>query len=233
MRLTKLIGYSAVVHKREGFRYALNIHRDSSGAAKKVTVAPISKGHVKLRRADGGSEWVPLNLVFGEISPTKKGPKRIRRALGFPGYFVSDGGTAFSTRGSLVYVLIPGETGGKGPYLSVRLYDGKGHKRTVRVHRLVWSAFNGPIPPGLDVRHLNHQPHDNRLENLAVGTRAENIHDSVVAGRLAQKLTTKAVKVIRDLVGRGMTQTEAAKIFEVHWTVVSKIVRREIWKHVA
>lgn len=45
------------------------------------------------------------------------------------------------------------------------------------IHRLVWSAFNGPIPPGLQVRHLNGDPSDNRLSNLAIGTQSDNEMD--------------------------------------------------------
>ena len=36
----------------------------------------------------------------------------------------------------------------------------------IRLHRLVWQQFYGEIPPRHDVHHINHDPHDNRLENL-------------------------------------------------------------------
>ena len=42
------------------------------------------------------------------------------------------------------------------------------------VHRLVWEAFNGPIPPGMQVNHINEDKTDNRLENLNLMTRSEN-----------------------------------------------------------
>lgn len=34
------------------------------------------------------------------------------------------------------------------------------------VHIAVWEAFNGEIPKGYDVHHINHNKEDNRLENL-------------------------------------------------------------------
>lgn len=33
---------------------------------------------------------------------------------------------------------------------------------------MVWEKANGPIPTGMVVHHLNHNPQDNRLENLAL-----------------------------------------------------------------
>ena len=42
------------------------------------------------------------------------------------------------------------------------------------VHRLVWEAFNGPIPEGMQVNHINEIKTDNRLENLNLMTPKEN-----------------------------------------------------------
>ena len=42
------------------------------------------------------------------------------------------------------------------------------------VHRLVYEAFNGPIPEGLQVNHINEIKTDNRLENLNLLTPKEN-----------------------------------------------------------
>lgn len=51
----------------------------------------------------------------------------------------------------------------------------KNGKQTVkRVNRVVWEAFNGPIPPGMQVNHINEDKTDNRLENLNLMTSKEN-----------------------------------------------------------
>lgn len=50
------------------------------------------------------------------------------------------------------------------------------------VHHLVAAAFLGPRPPGAVVRHLNGDSRDNRPSNLAYGTPAENIADSIAHG---------------------------------------------------
>lgn len=54
-----------------------------------------------------------------------------------------------------------------------------GHKRmTYSVHKLVMLAFVGPRPDGMQTRHLNGNPADNRYpENLVYGTPEENMKD--------------------------------------------------------
>ena len=50
------------------------------------------------------------------------------------------------------------------------------------VHQVVAAAFIGPAVDGMEIRHLNDQKGDNRLANLAYGTRSENILDRVRNG---------------------------------------------------
>lgn len=52
-----------------------------------------------------------------------------------------------------------------------------GDEQTVKIHRLVLAASVGPCPEGQLVRHLNGNPVDNWLENLAYGTPLENSED--------------------------------------------------------
>lgn len=44
----------------------------------------------------------------------------------------------------------------------------------VYAHRVVWCMFNGAIPDGMDIDHLNGLRSDNRIENLRVVSRQEN-----------------------------------------------------------
>ncbi len=73
--------------------------------------------------------------------------------------------------------------------MSLRGDDGR--IRTVSVHVLVMAAFEGPCPPGLQVRHWNDDPLDNRwapggeagcragLGNLVYGTPKQNAADKL------------------------------------------------------
>lgn len=45
-------------------------------------------------------------------------------------------------------------------------------------HRLIWIYANGPIPPGMQIDHINGVRSDNRLANLRIVTHAENGRNS-------------------------------------------------------
>ncbi|WP_396275717.1 NUMOD4 motif-containing HNH endonuclease [Gordonia sp. AC31] len=66
-------------------------------------------------------------------------------------------------------------------YLKVELCK-RGVQRTGLIHQLVCAAFHGPRPEGNVVRHLNGDYLDNRAENLAWGTYAENTQDMIAHG---------------------------------------------------
>ncbi|WP_460543493.1 HNH endonuclease [Halomonas shantousis] len=62
-------------------------------------------------------------------------------------------------------------------YRTVSISFGNGRARPVGVHQLVADAFHGPCPDGLQVRHLNGIPSDNRPANLAYGNALQNAMD--------------------------------------------------------
>lgn len=56
-----------------------------------------------------------------------------------------------------------------------------GGRKSRKAHQLILEAFVGPRG-NQDVRHLNGNPADNRLENLCYGTRKENVADAIRHG---------------------------------------------------
>lgn len=58
-------------------------------------------------------------------------------------------------------------------YLFVRL--GKNCKK-IYVHRVVWEAFNGPIPEEMQINHIDENKLNNSLSNLSLVTPRENMN---------------------------------------------------------
>ena len=65
----------------------------------------------------------------------------------------------------------------------------KGNVNCMKVSRLVWSAFNGKIPEGMQINHNSEIRDDDRLENLSLVTPKENIN---WGGHNERVLVTKA-----------------------------------------
>lgn len=108
------------------------------------------------------------------------------------------------------------------------------------VHRLVAVAFLPPPAEGQTcVRHLNGTPTDNRAENLAWGTQAENMADCISHGRTLRglknpnaKLNDSLVQAARLLVGQGFSSSAVASFFGVNEETVRRAVSGEHWGHV-
>lgn len=120
-------------------------------------------------------------------------------------------------------------------YLSQRIKY-KGRAATILLHRLVLEGFVGPKPTGYECRHLNGKRDDNRLENLAWGTMAENVNDKREHGTIASgercgsaRLSRDDVREIRRLKAAGVAANDLGRLFGVHPTHVFCIVRRARW----
>lgn len=102
-----------------------------------------------------------------------------RPVVGFPDYSVSDRGRVVSYKRPTPRVMRTRvhEDG----YLLLSL-SRAGQKSTHKVHRLVAEAFIGPRPGGQVTRHLDGNPANNVVSNLAYGTPSENTLDAVQHG---------------------------------------------------
>ena len=60
-----------------------------------------------------------------------------------------------------------------GDYL--RFNAAYGINKKLLVHRVVWEAFNGPIPNGMDIDHIDGNPRNNSLKNLQVLSHTDNL----------------------------------------------------------
>ena len=101
--------------------------------------------------------------------------------------------------GSLVTVkekILKPQISNKGYYL-IGLRKQSIVKRYL-VHRLVYEAFNGQIPEGLQVNHINEIKIDNRLSNLNLMTAKENSNWGTGIERQAKKLSKVVLQFTLD-----------------------------------
>lgn len=113
--------------------------------------------------------------------------------------------------------------------VNIRRY---GHKRCVRVHRLVAEAFI-PNPDGLPlVRRLNHDGADNRVSNLAWGTHQDNTDDKRTNGTYGLRtgrITPEQRQRMFDLRRDGASQSAIATALGVGQATVSRVLNGVSW----
>lgn len=130
--------------------------------------------------------------------------------------------------------------GKKDGHLSVNLrYNGQHVSKCV--HRLVLGAWVGPCPKGMECRHLDGNPRNNRLENLEWNTHKINMQDKIKHGVntgprcescARSKLIEAEVKIIRYLRRVGFTLADIAWQFDVTRQNIYAIVHRKTWRSV-
>lgn len=121
-------------------------------------------------------------------------------------------------------------------YYRVRLFE-NGKQIRLSVHRLVATAFLGPPPTKKhQVAHYDNDKTNNCVENLRWATCAENIADKNRHGTQARgetqtkaKLTNEAVRAIR---ASDLTNAELSRQFNVSWTTIDRVRKRQNWAHV-
>ena len=155
----------------------------------------------------------------------------------FPGYYISSEGNVLSDRSGKRTKLTPSLRNGR--YLAVSLYSRKGDKKTRSIHVLVAEAFIGERPEGLQIRHLNGDKKDNRVENLAYGTAEENYEDRRKHGICntgsrhgKTDLTEQDILEIRKRFAGGEDRDALKAEFKLTTASLSKIVLGKTWTHV-
>lgn len=106
---------------------------------------------------------------------------------GFPNYAITKDGRVWSKpRTDSIYRLRGGrwltpQKTKNGKYLRVKLCV-NGLVFRIQVHSLVLETFVGPCPDGMECRHLDGNPSNNKLDNLKWGTKSENAQDAIRHG---------------------------------------------------
>ena len=125
----------------------------------------------------------------------------------------------------------------KDGYKTVVLYN-CGIRNPFRVAVLVCACFHGEKPSNKHVvRHLDGSRNNDVVENLLWGTPKDNSHDMLLHGTRIHgekvstaKLLEKDVLAIRS---SKLSCTMLAKMYPVTISMISKIKRKDNWKHIA
>jgi hypothetical protein len=123
-------------------------------------------------------------------------------------------------------------------YSKVMLH-GNGAKTCVAIHRVVYEAHKGPIPPRFDINHLDGLKTNNRAENLEAVTRKGNMVHAVANGLFDTKgsrhwnakLSDADVLDIVRLYEGGARVGEIANAYPVSHSQVSMILSGRSWSH--
>jgi hypothetical protein len=157
----------------------------------------------------------------------------------FPGYEISTFGRFANCRKGKRVIHAGGAREKGHVIVKPRRAVGRNSGVQVFVHTLVLETFVGPRPPGMIIRHLDGNPRNNRLDNLAYGTHAENSADMVRHGRGCQgeksntaRLTESLVLEMRRKHALGRTSYSLAKEYGVsQWCAYAAVTKRS-WKHI-
>jgi len=110
-----------------------------------------------------------------------------------------------------------------------------GKRKMFRIHCLVAEVFIGPRPAAHVVAHLDGNPGNNNIGNLAYTTHTENMahkneHGTQLIGEKnpQTKLSKAQVKKIRS---SKETQRVLAKKYSVGQSTISRIKTGELWTH--
>lgn len=163
----------------------------------------------------------------------------IKTIPNFPNYAISKDGDVWS---DLSFKFLKPYLNRK--YFMVNLFRNR-KRYNFYVHHLVLETFVELRPPGMECRHLDGNPANNRLENLRWGTHKENGQDSIrhkthIGKRVnigsqhgMAKLTEQDVRMIVYMWRiKLFKQWEIAEIYKIGQDEVSRIVNKKSWKHI-
>ncbi len=168
-------------------------------------------------------------------------PNGTKLIPGFIGYAITSSGELWSCR-DLGGMGITAEWHKMKPQMAKGYVRAQimraGKQERLLCHRLVWEAWMGPIPTGMQINHRNGIKTDNRLENLEVVTPQENTahamrHGLRIAHRgeraAASKLSESDARRVFKLRQERKTQAEIAATIGTTRSNVSAILRGTSW----
>jgi len=157
-----------------------------------------------------------------------------RKIDGFDNYCVTDTGEVINVKRNRKLSC----TQRKDGYVQVGLWN-NGKMKQCYLHRVVYQAFNGAMPDGTQINHIDGNKANNSLSNLECVSASDNQRHAVLLGLRGSKLQSyaKAAKAnskfstedaerMRELVASGKSFRFVAKEFNCCHKTVSGIVNQ-------
>lgn len=103
-----------------------------------------------------------------------------------------------------------------------------GNKRK-RLHRVVWEFYNGNIPNGFDVHHIDHDKGNNIIENLELISKSEHSkrHGKELTTEQRQKLRTNLVNKAMPKAKAWHSSPEGLAWHKEHYLEISKSIKEK------
>ena len=116
-------------------------------------------------------------------------------------------------------------------YLKITLRQIGLPKKTIRVHSFIYEIFNGPIPDGMEINHVDSNKQNNCINNLEVVTHSENMKHAHEARKYKTKIEIKTEKPIKSIKmdieleesDDEFTEDEKQKIDKKYNAIINKI----------
>lgn len=113
-------------------------------------------------------------------------------------------------------------------------------KKDLRVHRLMWQFYNGPLSKEDFVCHRCDNPSCANPSHLFIGNQLDNMRDAAAKGRVRKgvehhgaKFTEDDIREILRLKKEGATVLQIAESFSFPYQTIYKIFTRTRWRHVS
>lgn len=138
-----------------------------------------------------------------------------RKIPGFSKYSISEDGTVYSD----VREKIIARTRNWAGYWVVTITDDNGYRAPRKVHRLVYSAFVGPLEEGKVIDHIDDNKDHNHYTNLQQITPPENSTKSFITGKNKEKVvwTKEMIHEICRMMEKNMTNYEIFDAMNVNY----------------
>lgn len=121
-------------------------------------------------------------------------------------------------------------------YLQVTLVNDLGERKTIKLHRLVASAFLPNLDEKREINHKDFNKTNNSVENLEWCDRNYNVQynfnhrDYTEQIEKVSPLSREQVMVIPELIDKGFSIKLIAKLFHVGHITIRNIIAKRTWK---